>query len=66
MGLLCTAVLNVNNIRDFENDKKYGKRRWPLLYRSWGKRRQYDAGKTVSVYTYWGCLATFYYFHNEN
>ncbi|NLA15657.1 MAG: 1,4-dihydroxy-2-naphthoate octaprenyltransferase [Bacteroidales bacterium] len=25
MGLLCTAVLNVNNIRDFENDKVHGK-----------------------------------------
>lgn len=31
VGLLCTAVLNVNNIRDFENDKNYGKRTFAVI-----------------------------------
>ncbi|MBP6867396.1 MAG: 1,4-dihydroxy-2-naphthoate octaprenyltransferase [Bacteroidales bacterium] len=31
MGLLITAVLNVNNIRDFENDKRHGKNTFAVL-----------------------------------
>lgn len=31
MGMLITAVLNVNNIRDFENDKRYGKHTFAIL-----------------------------------
>lgn len=31
MGLLITAVLNVNNIRDFENDKRYGKKTFAVF-----------------------------------
>lgn len=38
MGLLCTAVLNVNNIRDFENDKKYGKKTLAVVISQLGKK----------------------------
>lgn len=31
MGLLITAVLNVNNIRDFDNDRRYGKITFALI-----------------------------------
>mgnify|MGYP001281369988 CR=1 FL=1 len=30
MGLLCTAVLNINNMRDIENDKNSAKRTIPV------------------------------------
>ncbi|HBG53741.1 MAG TPA: 1,4-dihydroxy-2-naphthoate octaprenyltransferase [Rikenellaceae bacterium] len=31
MGLLITAVLNVNNIRDYDNDKRYGKNTFAVV-----------------------------------
>lgn len=37
MGLFSTAVLNVNNIRDFENDKKHGKKTFAVLLSYVGK-----------------------------
>ena len=31
-GLLATAVLNINNLRDIDSDRENGKTRWPCVW----------------------------------
>lgn len=51
IGLLATAVLNVNNIRDFENDKKFGKITFAILL-----SRMSKTGSTFPATLYQGFL----------
>jgi len=51
MGLLATAVLNVNNIRDFENDKKFGKNTFAIVLSG-----LFNTESTVPAKAYQGML----------
>jgi 1,4-dihydroxy-2-naphthoate polyprenyltransferase len=51
MGLLATAVLNVNNIRDFENDKRFGKNTFALVLSG-----VFKTGSTLPAKVYQGML----------
>ena len=51
IGLLATAVLNVNNIRDFENDEKFGKITFAIVL-----SRMSKTGSTLPATVYQGIL----------
>ncbi|MDD3105261.1 MAG: 1,4-dihydroxy-2-naphthoate octaprenyltransferase [Bacteroidales bacterium] len=51
IGLLATAVLNVNNIRDFENDEKFGKITFAVVL-----SRMSKTGSTLPATVYQGIL----------
>jgi 1,4-dihydroxy-2-naphthoate octaprenyltransferase len=51
VGLLATAVLNVNNIRDFENDKQFGKNTFAIVLSG-----MFKTGSTLPAKVYQGFL----------
>ncbi|MFA5444347.1 MAG: 1,4-dihydroxy-2-naphthoate octaprenyltransferase [Bacteroidales bacterium] len=51
MGLLATAVLNVNNIRDYENDKRFGKNTFAIVL-----SRVFKTESTLPAKVYQGIL----------